>query len=502
MKNIIFSTAILLFLNIGCKQREKVMPGLENVPNRFINPPLPAADVPKAEFMVEAAKGDTVFYKSGSIILFPPNSFIDKNGEVVSGSVRVTYREFADPVDFYLSGISMSYDSAQKQYSFESFGMCEILAYKDSIPVYVNPSSKPLINFVSKNQSNVGNLYFLDTVQKKWMNKKIYTTTNLNKVNSKRDENLTISPEKYNIGLTKPVKPEKAKKGTDIIKIVIDPASFKELLVYNNLKFEIDATGKNFNPKDSEDEWKDIDLQKGDRAGLYKIKFSNDSRSVTYNVKPVLEGEDYDKALKVFDEKKKEYNTRLNERITSEEKTRQQLALQITRDSLENARIKELNVLIEARNKEILKKNAEFKEAIEKKERQIQDAFKLNNTIRSFSIDGFGVWNCDIPIIANGLTILANFKHTNGNNIKLNSTAVVTKSTNGIASYYGNLIILPIDKDNMIFGVYGGRFAYITYDNYRALKITSATKEQTFVMNVVSKEENNYSFIKKLTMQD
>lgn len=49
--------------------------------------------------------------------------------------VKITYREFADPIDFFVSGIPMEYDSAGRKYNFESSGMCEINAYKDDIAV-------------------------------------------------------------------------------------------------------------------------------------------------------------------------------------------------------------------------------------------------------------------------------------------------------------------------------------------------------------------------------
>lgn len=507
MKSIVFSMAVLLFVLISCKQSEKTKQDIGNNSARFIQPPVPGVDVPISEYIVKAEKGDTIFHETGSIIFFPANSFVDRGGKIISGDVRVTYREFADPVDFYLSGIPMNYDSAGKEYSFESFGMCEILAYEGSVPVYVNPESKPIINLVNNNNVTAGNLYFLDTIQQKWINKKNYATINLDLISNKEDAKpkQKIAAKEYKVDLDKPLKPVQAKKGAIIIKIVIDPASFKELLVYDNMKFEIDPGNTNFNPKDTEVEWSGIDLQKGHKEGLYKIKFSKKDQSVTYAVRPVLEGEDYNRAIKIFEEKTREYNAKLNERITREERTKKQIALQLTRDSLEsqrilaeNQRIRELNKLIEERNKEILKINVERKKTIDKQAMEMHDAFALGNTVRRFSIDVFGVWNCDEPIMLNSFPVVANFQHRNGDTIELQSTAVVMKSINGIASYYGNVIRLSNDSDNMIFGVYGGRFAYITFKEYNALKITKDTKEQTFIMSIVSKEQNNYEFIKKL----
>jgi hypothetical protein len=129
--------AICICAGVGCIQENKKEIKVVAEPERFIKPPIKGADVPFKEWTVDAAKGDTVYYPTGSIILFPPNSFVDKNGNVITGNVEVKYREFTKPIDFFLSGIPMNYDSAGVQYTFESAGMCEILAYKDGAPVFV-----------------------------------------------------------------------------------------------------------------------------------------------------------------------------------------------------------------------------------------------------------------------------------------------------------------------------------------------------------------------------
>ena len=71
----------------------------------FINPPIKGLNVPKESFTVNAKLGDTLFDKSGSILIFPKNSFVDASGNIIKGDVKVEYREFSDPFDFFVSGI-------------------------------------------------------------------------------------------------------------------------------------------------------------------------------------------------------------------------------------------------------------------------------------------------------------------------------------------------------------------------------------------------------------
>ncbi|HEY0041265.1 MAG TPA: hypothetical protein VGB71_11410, partial [Flavisolibacter sp.] len=130
MSNNLFFILAFAFVVTSCHQKRKKEP--ETIPQKdiFISPPVSGTDIHLEEYSVDAGKGGTLFYKTGSIIFFPPNSFVDKDGKTVQGKVTVKYREFADPIDFYLAGIPMDYDSSGTKYTFESSGMCEILAYK------------------------------------------------------------------------------------------------------------------------------------------------------------------------------------------------------------------------------------------------------------------------------------------------------------------------------------------------------------------------------------
>ena len=345
MKINLFSLLMLVTLYIGCNQADTKEITANKQTTNFIQGPIKNADIPFKDYLIDGEKGDTLFYQTGSIIIFPPNSFIDKDGNTIKGNVKVKYREFTNPIDFYLSGIPMSFDSLGKQYTFESSGMCEIHAYKDGLPVLVNPKNKPQINIVTQNASSEHNLYYLDTNQHKWVNKGVSIVTDLN--NLTKDKK-TIDPSNYT-AINEPIKPQKATNKSPVIKIVIDPASFKELLVYDNLKFQLDPNEKNFNPSDTADDWSDVELLKGSTKGLYTVKFSNATRSVSYSAKPVLEGKDYEKALKVFEKKKKEYQQLLADRLLQEKANKEKYI----KDSIaynvqleENKRIEQLKHVI------------------------------------------------------------------------------------------------------------------------------------------------------------
>jgi hypothetical protein len=129
---------LIVFIAFGCRSGnpDKVVTPSLNPP--VIQPPLPGADVPFGNYIVDASKGDTIYAPSGSILYFPPQSFLDDNGKVITGEVTVRFREFADALDQYLAGIPMTYDSTGNKFQFVSSAMCEISPLKDSLPAGEN----------------------------------------------------------------------------------------------------------------------------------------------------------------------------------------------------------------------------------------------------------------------------------------------------------------------------------------------------------------------------
>ena len=110
-----------------------------------IAPPIKGLNVHYTTYKVIAEKGATLDYKTGSKIIIPKNAFTDSNGNLLKGEVELRYREFHDAVDFFVSGIPMTYDSAGVKYQFESAGMVEVLAYQNGKQVNMAPKKSALV---------------------------------------------------------------------------------------------------------------------------------------------------------------------------------------------------------------------------------------------------------------------------------------------------------------------------------------------------------------------
>jgi hypothetical protein len=406
--------------------------------------------------------------------------------------------------------------------------MCEFNAAKDNQSVFVNPSHKPEVNLTSKTNRTDFNLYYLDTIQKRWINK------GKDIVSQARDKKSEISDYKT---IDKPlppapVKPMKADGKRQTFSIEIDPNSVQELQVYNNLKFEVDESDKTFNTQAASEDWYDVKINKTATANVYLLSFSqSNNRKFDVLARPVFEGKDYDEAVKIFDVKQMVYNDLLADRLKKEKEEAERIkkanevnGINFAMSQKQNEKMKKINEMIASRNKEIEQRNVQIKMEYETKvaavkakteeikslvnnsfdeaeakwrrnpeyekarkeydEQQakiVKDRYVTSNIIRSFTFDGFGTWNCDHPQFPNKeKNILAKFTDQDGKELTLTNPVVVYKGMNGITQYYSNSIRILPDADNMIWATMDGKFAYLTYDDFKACSISPNTSQYTF----------------------
>lgn len=525
-----------------------------------IKPPIPKLKVPYEIFRYDAALGDTIFTNNGSILVFPKNAVLYADGNIATGIIEIQTREFNDPLDYSLAGIPMTYDSAGVTYTFVSSGMIDIKAYQNGALLKVNPNAKPQLNLVSTNSEKNTNLYVLDTTTGQWINKgkdevndivvntKHSVANNTSTVVREKiisDSNSPKPKEEIITTITRPLPPQKASGKNPTIEIIIDPASFKELLAYNNLKFEVLNSATETVGEDSKTEWSDVQLLHTNGSKKYIAKFSTGTKSVQYEVKPVLEGKDYDEAINVYNAKIKAYYDLQKNRITNEQNQKDTIALRdksideenkktianneivIEKNKLidtENKRIEELNVLINARNVEIIKAKKIYQALlveleknitnanIAKQERQRRNdsinsliaekfyraALLKDNLLRSFTIDGFGYWNCDNPTLSNGIPISVNFVNDKNVVLDFNYLNVATLGVNRMNVYYNNNITVIPNTNHIIWAIQDNQFYYLSYKEYEKLHIKIDTRSCTFKLNKYEGPSNSIMELKKI----
>ncbi|HEY0029840.1 MAG TPA: hypothetical protein VGC65_03695 [Bacteroidia bacterium] len=131
-------------------------------------PPIKGIDVERTNYKINPGIENIVTYPSGTKILIPANAFIDKNGQPVTTSVTLSYREFRDPVDFLVSGIPMKYDTAGEVTNFESAGMFEMTASTLNEPVALAADKNIDMNFASTSKDSTYNFYAFNDSTGNW----------------------------------------------------------------------------------------------------------------------------------------------------------------------------------------------------------------------------------------------------------------------------------------------------------------------------------------------
>jgi len=524
------------------KQELKTNKGdLENAVAKlpFINPPVEGVNIPFETYTINASSGGHIFHPSGSIVSFPPNAFLDANGNIATGNVEVKYREFIDPVGFFFSGIPMKYDSAGVEYSFESAGMCELLAYANSEPVFVNPEHQPEIKMKTKDTRSVHNLYYLDTISQRWINEGKDEVIDLPKENEKIKNQKTLKNETSIASAKKntlknlpppPVAPSKMDGTKKTFIIDLQPGVVPELQAYQNLIFEIADGEKSYNPKDADELWRSVSVKNAEKYGLYRVTFTSLSRKVTYKCKPVFKGADYKQAVVLFEEKQQEYNEKHAETIAkakaqeekwkAEEKLQEELQKKwiakqkAYTDSMKivNERIERVNRLVTISNLAIQKKNKKvidynsnlealeekFKKEIIEYEKQAESRELDEALFRSYVAPKFGVWNCDNPNLIKGVYLASTFKTTAGETIPLTQATVIYKNFNGARKYNTVKINCIPNSECMIWSVYDKKLVYLTYSDYKKCNISKNIDEYTFTMKVSKNEITSVTDVKSI----
>ncbi|MFA7379877.1 MAG: hypothetical protein WC150_05410 [Bacteroidia bacterium] len=115
-----------------------------------LTPPLPGMEVPRQTFMINVSVVKETIISTGktSYLIIPPDAFETLDGKPVTGPVAVTYREFKNPLDIFLSGIPMKYDSAKQQQLFQSAGMFEVNAtMNNNVPLKLKTNKEIKVKF-------------------------------------------------------------------------------------------------------------------------------------------------------------------------------------------------------------------------------------------------------------------------------------------------------------------------------------------------------------------
>lgn len=481
----------------------------------FIHPPIKGANVPYSSYKVESSKGGIYTYNKSKITI-PANAFCDENGKDVNGTVQINYREFHDAIDFFVSGIPMTYDSAGSTYNFESAGMLDMQGTLNGKPVYIKPGKTIQVAMSSVQTGTKYNVYKLDTAKKNWtyVEKSKYqlqqskTTTVkkdiiINIQQLKKQDSLStakniaaIKQEEKKLEAEKPVPPVKAKDNNYTFSIDADKKDFPELSVYENLMFEVDPSDKEYDPNWVKSVWTDAKLTRGKNSNDYIFTVSKGDIKHDIFIHPVFQGKDYEVATKEYNQKFSDYQVKLEAKKEEEKKEKEAYWAKVAEmEKKQEQAMNERLATIQKEKEADAKNKADAQASMQK---QYQKTMVQNNVINYLTLNNFGVWNCDNPnSLPEGASLTPFYtdvlkEDLNGTNIYL-----IRKDKNSIITFYpGHKCSFDPSERNLAWAVTpDGKLAIYTEDDFS--QITKKSGDFTFVMKVLDNDITDYASVKE-----
>jgi hypothetical protein len=464
-----------------------------------ITPPIKGMDVPFQKYSVDAAKGGEFHTDKGASIHVPKNAFADDKGNAIKGEVELRFREFHNPIDFFLCGIPMSYDSAGVRYQFESAGMVELLGFREGKPVYILPGKKVDIELDSKRKGGTEyNVYKFDTASCNWVylgkdkamkSKNSTASLSENSANGSKttpeikaiDQKVEEVQKAYDAKVEQlpalPAEPQQPKKfvaSRPFLKLDVKEMEndFPELKPYEDAKFEVGEETPGYSPDMMKTvTFEDIKVSDGPKKGV-NLLFVLKKGLVTTKliVYPVYEGKAYDKLMSDYNKVEEKYNLAKNNRLAEEKKIREE----------EGVKVSELT-----KKREDLQHQYETAQQGKRytNEKELNDHMaSLDNyekVMNSFSVTGFGIYNCDKPsAYPKGVTAHIRLKDESGKELNAKLVYLVDKSKNGLFSWYNSDIkdfSFNPSSTNALFTVIDNRIYCLRNDELVLVKDGSAS---------------------------
>jgi hypothetical protein len=452
MKNrtpfLIFVQILIFVFFLSCQKKKEVeIPSIAISQHLVTNPPIPEMDIPYQKFEIDPSQPQILYSKYGTKINIPSDAFLDKNGVVIKDKVELSFREFYNPLDFYLAGIPMNFNDNGVDKVLESGGMIELTAKSNQNELFVNPDNKIKVDLYSWTNSKDFNLYDLDKKSGNWI--------------VKGKDSIGNKTTNTDLDALPPIPPLPKVATPYAFRIKDETDKFPELKEYENVLFDpVDPA----NCKLSDAPEMSV---KPMSNGIFEVTASFTLGGIVQEKKCrcylVFEkGKDYKKAFKIY---QKKYSKLFKERELVKNMIKKQWD--------------DYNEVVNLYRKHDVKK-----------------LIGEEKIIRSLTINNFGFVNCDRPIeYPKGEEVSPIYVDEQDNPIVLENVVLVQKNTNALFRYTATIKYNP-DADNLLWGITKDKkIAYFKNEDFK--KLVHSNSKQKFLMHVCKEKLDTYEEIMK-----
>lgn len=432
---------------------------------RSIAAPLAGVNVPYHQYKVNTKRGGTISYPTGTKITFKPDCFVDKNGNPVTGNVEVQYREMHDAVDFFLAGVPMAYDSAGTTYQLESAGMLEVAAFINGEVVYLKKDKPMEVQMASSMGGTDYNLYYFDTIAGNWVyqGKDKVAPMPYEKEQRKKDSLAALQIWLERQGQGRPGcingqlkdkprdvnRPVKANPKNNRFVVDFNKEEFPEMGSYQNMIFEVDESKEKFDPANYDITWETVALSRGDEVSKYKLTLKKGLKTVKLDVYPVLDGADFDAALAEYEKKHAEFLR------DSADYTQSYSGDVYKGQNIGNTPVQQSQFIFDP---------VQYR-------KENPSAALVMDVQRTFSLSGFGYYNCDSPqLLPQGSVLNLTINGPDGKIFAGNTICHVDRQKNTLMNYSNpSTFYVNTKSQNLVWAVKDGELYYAENESFTGL---------------------------------
>lgn len=412
-----------------------------------ILPPFAGFEVPTQKLTVNGEEGGLLELENGTKISIPANCFIDENGNPYTGEVELDYREFHSIADVIASGIPMEFSENGEEGNLATAGMIEIDG-KGTDGTTIKIAGDKEITFELASYNDPDNVDFFD------LNEETGVWTKTGTPGKKPIE----SESKYADSLKKlemvkaPFEPKKSDENTPVVRFRVSDNTG----ALSNMKTVVwEYAGKN--PEN--DPFKNEAFNEGD----YKI---TDTKVI-------------DKELKTL-QVTIQFESEVVKTVEGEDAETGDSMVTYFQPVLSNAQFEEAMEIF-------TDKEAQFNLMMEKKQK-LKDMMAMEaKVMRSFTVNNFGFFNCDVFMRRGSYELEYEFTQ-NGNQFTDAASVYLVNETGGAANVVKSGYTANGIKNITLF----------TNGNSRIVVVLPGDKvkiiENEEIEQILSKREKFYSF--------
>ncbi|MEM7373483.1 MAG: hypothetical protein AAF587_32955 [Bacteroidota bacterium] len=314
----------------------------EAAQTQTISPPLEKVQLAFHDFEVNASEESTLTLENGTQITVPQGALVDANQQAVSGKVDIRYREFHDVVDVLLSGIPMGYDSAGESHILQTAGMMEIRASQNGSPVFIAEGKEIQVDMTSFKDDEGYNVYQFDEGENNWS---FMRTSQAQQVPSSTEgfgPNADVALDKAleedrklaeQALPAEPFEPKRLAPDAIPFDFDVDYSRFPALAPYKELTWQYANMEEKdcINPETSEwvfgEVWSSATVQEHPRKkGIFYFTLRNTDKEAKILVTPVVEDENYEATMAVFEKIKQQQQARRQRILEARKRIQRQMA--------------------------------------------------------------------------------------------------------------------------------------------------------------------------------